>query len=134
MGPGVRAFVAVFLALFVACALLQVEAWPFSGWKLFSQLRTDETRGWLATAVEAEGVEAPIPFGSFPPGHRGELSVLKGFDDLSPDGRRRVCRAWAAELGRMGTDVVEIRIYATTRSARHPEDDRRRLRHVCARL
>jgi len=133
VGPGVRAFVAVFLTAFVACAVLQVDAWPFSGWRLFSHLRTGEVRGWLATAVEPDGVERPIPFGSFPIGHRGELQVLEGFDDLSAAGRGAVCRAWAAELVRTGVEVVEIRVYATTDSVRDPEAGRRELRHVCPR-
>ncbi len=132
VGPGVRAFVVLFLTAFVACGVLQVEAWPFSGWRLFSHLRTDEVRGWLATGVEADGDERPIPFGSFSADHRGELHVLKGFDGLSPDARQDVCRTWAAETARTGTDVVEIRIYATTTSARNPDrGPRRDLRHVC---
>ena len=131
-----RRFVALFLTAFVACGLFQVEAWPFSGWKLFSHLRTDEVRGWVATAVAADGVEQPVPFSTFPSEYRSPLHVLQGFEDLSPAGRADVCRAWAAEMARQGTDVVEIRIYATTGSARHPDGEggggaRRDLRHVC---
>ena len=131
VGPGVRAFVAVFLTAFVACGLLQVEAWPLSGWKLFSHVRTGEIRGWLATGIGADGVERPIPFGSFAAGHRGELGVLKGFDGLSPAAQRDVCRAWAAETARVGAQVGEIRVYATTDSSRSPGRGRRQLRHVC---
>jgi hypothetical protein len=137
VGPGVRAFVAVFLSAFVVCGLLQVEAWPFSGWQLFSRVRTAEIQGWLATGVGTDGIERPIPFGSFAAGHRGELGVLKGFEGLSTADRRDVCRAWADEMARIGADVVEIRIYATTGSTRNLEgggDGRRDLRHVCPSL
>jgi hypothetical protein len=125
VGPGVRAFVAVFLTIFVACALLQVEAWPFSGWRLFSHLRSEEARGWQATVVEPDGSERPIPF--------AVLHVLQGFDGLSSEGRAAVCGAWSAELAGTGTEGVEIRVYATTRSIRNPDDVRRELRHVCPR-
>jgi len=143
VGPGVRGAVAVFLTVFVACGLLGLEAWPFSGWELFSHVRTAEVRGWLATAVGADAVERPIPFGSFAPGHRGELQVLKGFDGLSPDERRGVCRAWAAEMARVGAgeivEIVEIRVYATTDPTRGTStgtgggggQGRRDLRHLC---
>ena len=140
MGRGVRAFVAVFLSVFVACGLLQVEAWPLSGWRLFSHVRTGEIRSWLATAVDPDGVERPVPFGSFAAAHRGELQVLKGFDGLSVAERRDVCRAWADEMARIGVDVVEIRIYVTTASIRPAagagagagdRGGRRDLRHVC---
>ena len=135
MGRGVRAFVAVFLTAFVAVGLLRVEVWPFSGWELFSRVRTGEVQGWLATAVGANGVERPIPFGSFAADHRGELQVLKGFARLSPGERQDVCRAWAAEMGRVGAGTaIEIRVYAatdSTRRPRHPSELRRDLRYVC---
>jgi hypothetical protein len=132
VGRGVRAFVGVFLALFVGCGLLQVEAWPFSGWRLFSELRTDEVRGWLATSVDAAGIERPIPFGSFPDAYRGQLHVLQGFEGLSTSQRLDVCHAWARELAAgTGIDAVEIRIYATTDSARAPDGGERQLRHTC---
>lgn len=133
-GPGVRAFVAAFLSVFVACGLLQIEAWPFSGWQLFSHVRTAQIQGWLATGVGTDGVERPIPFGSFAAAHRGELGVMKGFEGLSAAERRGVCRAWAGEMARIGAGVVEIRIYATTDSTRDPSGGgggRRDLRHVC---
>jgi hypothetical protein len=138
VGRGVKAFVAVFLAVFVACGLFQLEAWPFSGWALFSHLRTDERRGWLVTGVDADGGERPIPFSTFPAAYRGEQRVLDGFDDLSPAGRQGVCRAWAAEWTGTATDGIggigeigEIRIYAVVDSTRHPGSGRRNLRYVC---
>jgi len=132
VGAGTRAFVGVFLTAFVACGLFQIEVWPLSGWKLFSRLRTDEVRGWLATAVTADGAERPIPFDTFPAAYRGQLHVLQGFDDLAADARADVCRAWAGEMAATGGGrVVEIRVYATTDSARHPDGGRRELRHVC---
>ena len=61
--------------------------------------------GLAGDGIGADGVERRIPFGSFAAGHRGELGVLKGFDGLSPAARRDVCRAWAAETARVGTEV-----------------------------
>ncbi len=141
VGRGVKAFVALFLAVFVACGLFQLEAWPFSGWALFSHLRTDERPGWLVTGVDADGGERPIPFSTFPAAYGGEQRVLDGFDDLSPAARRGVCQAWAAEWARTAADadadagrigeIDEIRIYAVVDSTRHPGSGRRDLRYVC---
>ena len=37
-----RPFVAVFLCAILGCGLASVEAWPFTAWRLFSTVRTDE--------------------------------------------------------------------------------------------
>ncbi|HKZ75754.1 MAG TPA: hypothetical protein VJ259_03740 [Actinomycetota bacterium] len=42
----IRAVVAVFLSAFLVCGLAGVEAWPLSGFRLFSHLRTDRPEGW----------------------------------------------------------------------------------------
>ena len=136
MGTGVKAFVAVFLTVFVACGLFQVEVWPFSGWALFSHLRTDERRAWLVTGVDADGDERPVPFSAFPAAYRGQQRVLDGFDDLSPAARQGVCRAWAAEWARTATaddigEIDEIRIYAVVDSTRQPGSGHSDLRYVC---
>jgi len=135
-GRGVKAFVALFLAVFVACGLFQLEAWPFSGWALFSHLRTDERPAWLVTGVAADGHERPIPFSTFPAAYRGHQHVINGFDDLSPDEREGACAAWAAEWARTASEadlggVDEIRVYAVTDSIRHPGSGQRHLRYVC---
>ena len=130
VGAGVKAFVALFLAVFVGCGLFQVEAWPFSGWALFSHLRTDELSGWSVTGVDGDG-ERPIPFSSFPAASRGHQAILDGFEDMTADGRLDVCRAWAAASARTGHPVVEIRIYAVTRSTRDSDSRQRDLRYVC---
>ncbi|MEA2974166.1 MAG: hypothetical protein QOG82_2624, partial [Actinomycetota bacterium] len=135
VGRGVKAFVALFLAVFTACGLFQLEAWPFSGWALFSHLRTDQRTAWLVTGVAADGDERPIPFSTFPAAYQGHQHVINGFDDLSPDEREGACNAWAAEWARtakdIDIDVDEIRVYAVTDSTRHPGSGQRHLRYVC---
>ena len=119
MGRGVRAFVAVFLTVFVACGLLQVEAWPFSGWTLFSHLRTDEVRGWLATGVDADGVERPVPFSIVPRRLPGPAARAQGL-------RRPVARRAARTSA--GRGPTELARRPATRGRRDPHLRHDRLR------
>jgi hypothetical protein len=50
-----RPFVAVFLTLLVACALLPLNLWPFSNWELFSRVRSPLERTWEVVALERGG-------------------------------------------------------------------------------
>ena len=50
-----RPFVAVFLAILVACALIPLNLWPFSNWELFSRLRGPIANTWQAVVVKPDG-------------------------------------------------------------------------------
>ena len=106
MRPSTRAFVWGFLAVFALTGLLGIEAWPFSGFRLFSQTRTDTVAGWDATTVDASGVERPVEFH----GHSW-IHVAEGMAGLADKERMAVCRAWAS-AGAVGA-VVEVRVYRT---------------------
>ena len=102
MRPSVRAFVWGFLALFAACGLAGIEAWPFSGFRLFSNVRTDEVAGWEVTAVDRAGDERPVSMAD-----RSWLHVAAGMERLPEAERLAVCRVWAP-----GADI-ELRVYRT---------------------
>jgi hypothetical protein len=106
---GVRVFVAVFLAAFVVCGLFGLELWPLTGWRLFSQLRTDHQVAWRATAVGEDGekqilfTELPRAYGNFP-------LVMRTFSELTPAEQTAACRVWldAARHERPGTRTVRL--------------------------
>jgi hypothetical protein len=91
------------------CALTGTEAWPLSGWKLFSQVRRADQGGWAATAV-VDGAEQPFPFARLPRAYHGAEHVLAEFPGMSADRRRAVCGAWADA---MRPRPSEIRVYRT---------------------
>jgi hypothetical protein len=133
VGPGTKAFVAAFLAAFVTCGLLGVEAWPLSGWELFSRVRTEARAGWEAVTVDRSGAEHPIPFARLPRGMRGELQVMAGFPSLPPAEREAVCGAWAGAVRERGGEVAAVRVYRVVRSRRDGRELERQLAYECAR-
>ncbi|MGI8427531.1 MAG: hypothetical protein ACR2FO_09200 [Actinomycetota bacterium] len=106
-------FVAVFLTVFMFCGYFGMEAWPLTGWRLFSQLRTDRQTSWKATAVDLSGTELPIPFGRLSYAYRGFPQVLKEFSRLPRSEQVAVCRAWAAAASGPGRGLPAVRIYST---------------------
>ncbi|MDQ4098050.1 MAG: hypothetical protein M3144_09310, partial [Actinomycetota bacterium] len=60
----VRVFVVCFLGLFLSCGFLGIEAWPLTGFKLFSHVRGDGLPGWEAVSVGGAGRERLIDFAS----------------------------------------------------------------------
>jgi hypothetical protein len=127
VSPAVRLFVRGFLAAFLVAGLAGVEAWPFTGFRLFSHVRSEQVRGWQATTVDRSGVESPVRSSTMPIAYRGLQHVADGFAGLDGAGRLAVCRAWAGSAA----DVVEVRLYTTTERLTEPGSWRRELRHTC---
>jgi hypothetical protein len=111
VAPGVRWFVWVFLAAFVVAGVLGFEAWPLTGWRLFADARPARQVTWEAVTVDAAGRERPVPWGDLPVRFRGNVQVLKGFQDLRPGQQAEVCAAWAGGVRARGGDVLAVRIY-----------------------
>jgi hypothetical protein len=109
-GP-VRTFVAAFLAAFAVCGLFGIEAWPLTGWRLFSQLRTDHQVSWRAVTVDLRGHEKPILFDELPRGYRNFPLVMRKFTSLSSHEQAAACRAWLGAARRERTDVGAVRVY-----------------------
>ncbi len=107
-------FVLTFLALFVVCGLFGIEAWPLTGFELFSHPRHDRIPGWEARAVDGSGAEQLIDFTALGRAYRGGLAVMRGFPRLSYEQRLEACRAWLAAARRgQGSGVVAVRVYHT---------------------
>jgi hypothetical protein len=112
-GPSraVRTFVTAFLAAFAVCGLFGIEAWPLTGWRLFSQLRSDHQVSWRAVAVTGPGYEEPISFEDLPRGYRNFPLVMSTFASLPPHEQAAACRAWLAAARRDTTPARAVRIY-----------------------
>jgi hypothetical protein len=132
-----RPFVAVFLAAIVICAVATIEAWPLTGWRLFSHLRTDEQSAWSATAVDSRGREHEYPLGRLEMGYRGFIFLMGEFAERSPAERLELCDAWREGTGELlGFEATEVRIYQSHWRLSEREGDRAapgnpELRYTC---
>jgi hypothetical protein len=132
VSPRVRVGVYAFLLVFAVTGFATLEVFPFSGFRLFSELRPSERESWQLRAVDANGVETPIRLGELPVAYRNTTTLLLSFDDLTAGERDEVCDAWATPLRETGADVVGVRVYAVVDEVR-PDDrpPRRTLAYEC---
>jgi hypothetical protein len=107
---GVRAFVVVFLSAFLLCGLFGFELWPLTGWRLFSELRTDRQVTWRATVVAEDG-ETQIAFAELPRAYRNFPLVMRTFSSLPPAEQAAACRAWLGAARREHPRASAVRIY-----------------------
>jgi hypothetical protein len=95
-----------------ASGLVGVEAWPLTGWRLFSSRRERVTTRLEARSLAVDGTERAVPFGELPHGFSGSDPVLRRMADQRPDEREPACAAWADATSRLtGTSVAEVRVY-----------------------
>lgn len=111
-----RLWVVVFLAAFAICALGGIEAWPLTGWRLFSEMRHEKERSWQATIVRAGGGETPMPFRAMGRAYGHAPQVLPALPTLPRARRDAVCSAWLARARiAAGVDGVRVRVYRVSR-------------------
>lgn len=110
---GRRLLFGSFFALFAVVALADVNAWPLTGWRLFSTVRGPTLPGWEAVVVASDGRESPVPIVRMGRGFRGALHVLQDFPQLDERERQALCRTWASASQRAGMDVAAVRVYRT---------------------
>jgi hypothetical protein len=132
-----RRFVWVFLAVFLIAGVFGIEAWPLTGWRLFADARTARQASFEAFTVDGAGRERPIPFADLPVRFRGNVQVLKGYQNLSRSRQAAVCSVWADAVRARGVDVRQVRIYrvevdVSKRVGKRAAPPRRTLRWTCA--
>ncbi|MGH9149690.1 MAG: hypothetical protein ACRD0F_05050, partial [Acidimicrobiales bacterium] len=76
VAPATRILVVALLAAFAVCGVVGIEAWPLTGFRLFSQARTGEVVVWQAATVNGAGGERPIDFEALPRGFHGAHQVM----------------------------------------------------------
>jgi hypothetical protein len=107
-----RPFVAWLVAMMAASAIFVWEPWPFTSFRLFSQLRAPDQGAWSATAVLADGEEVAYPLGGLPRGFRGFSFVMPEFVGADAQRRKELCRTWvdaAPEL--IGRRAIRVNVY-----------------------
>jgi hypothetical protein len=120
--PWARPFVTVLLAAFVTCGALGIEAWPLSGFRLFSSPRSSVTTGWRMIALTPDGEQVPVNVSRFGPAYRGFGFVARSFDDLSAQERSAACRAWFKAAAAIGIDAAALQLVRVDQTLL-PRDD-----------
>ena len=111
VGPFTRGFVAVYLIAFLICGVFAIEAWPLTGWRLFSHPRRADLYGWRAFTFDSRGHQTKIDFARFPRADRHLPLIMQTYGRLSPRRKDAVCQAWAHRVRSFGIDVAGVRIY-----------------------
>src|SRR2546421_2738982 len=91
-----RVFVFGYLAAVLICGVFVIEAWPLTGFRLFSHLRYARQLGWQATTVDRSGRETIIHFGAFPPTYRHLPLIMRTYGGVPPARQGGSCPARAA--------------------------------------
>jgi hypothetical protein len=123
---GPRLFVAVFLSAFILCGFLGIEAWPLTGWRLFSHLRTSTLTTWQAQTVDVAGRATPLRFGQLPRAYRNFALIMKNFVAQPPGEQAAACADWAQAARDEGRQVQAVRIYRLQWDLSQRVDDRAR--------
>jgi hypothetical protein len=106
--PWARPFVVMLLAAFVTCGLLGIEAWPLSGFRLFSAPRSSLSTGWRLVAVTTDGEHVPVNVSRLGAAYRGFGFVARSFEDLTPPERAAVCGVWLRAAASIGIDAARL--------------------------
>jgi hypothetical protein len=109
-GRGIRLFVGAFLGLFLITGLVGVEAWPLTGWRLYSRLRHGDFWAWQVLAVGADGIERSVDLGHLPPAYHGVPYLLNDFAGLPVADREGACLALAVAARAQYSGVVGVAV------------------------
>jgi hypothetical protein len=113
-----RVFVYAFLAVFAVTGIAHLEPWPFTGFRLFSAVRSDTVNSWHIAWVDDAGQETPIDLGDMPVAYRSSNLLISSFADMNGRERDAICNAWVAPQRDSGVEVALVRIYVRTVSVR----------------
>jgi len=95
----------------VVCGFAGIEAWPLTGWRLFSHVRTPHQTTWQAWAADGTGSERRVAFSRLPVAFKSFTLIMSRFETLSAEKRLLTCQAWADAAHRSGLPVQTLRIY-----------------------
>jgi hypothetical protein len=106
----VRAYVGALLSLLIVFAAIDIEAWPLTGWRLFSTIRDDTQTGWVVEATDVEGDSRIVSFEELPPSYRNAAWVVAQLPNASVEKREAVCNAMLAAVVDVEPDTVSVRV------------------------
>jgi hypothetical protein len=135
--PWARPFVTLLLAALLICGIFGIEAWPLSGFRLFSAPRGSVMTTWRLVGIHEDGAVVPVNISRLGAGYRGFGASARAFRELSFGNRSELCGVWAEAAARIGIHavgfmVVRIDQSLTPRDGDGPrEGPRRRVTGTC---
>jgi hypothetical protein len=88
-----------FVAVLLVTAAVQLEAWPLTAFRLFSQIRTGTGSTLELVAVAPDGVETPVP---------ARTQMLARLADATPEHATAMVDAWLRQAGLSPDDVTTV--------------------------
>jgi len=113
-----RHLVHAFLLVFAITGLAHLELYPFSGFRLFAEVRGDVRTSWQLYAVDAEDHEIPLVLEELPLGYRQSWRLIPHLDERPRAERDAICDAWTVPLREEGHDIAKVRVFRTVASVR----------------
>jgi hypothetical protein len=105
-----RVFVSVLLALLLVPGVIGFDAWPLTGWRLFSVSRDADQTRWVIQATAADGTSQVVSLEELPLRYRHAEWPMAELPGASDGRRRAVCRALLAPVLDVEPDTAELTI------------------------
>lgn len=105
-----RALVGVLLALLLVPGLVGFDAWPLTGWRLFSLARDDSQTRWVLQAVDGDGSARLVSPEELPLGYRHAEWPLAELPGAPAERRQAVCEALLGAVVDIEPGTVELRM------------------------
>jgi hypothetical protein len=102
---GAKVLVAVLLVLLLVPGLVGFDAWPLTGWRLFSLSRRATQTTWVIQAVEPGRAPRAVSLEDLPLAYRHAEWPMADLPGASGARRDDVCRALLGGVARVDPDV-----------------------------
>lgn len=103
-----RVFVAVLFVLLLVPGVIGFDAWPLTGWRLFSLSRDEDQTRWVLEAVDADGERRVVSLEELPLRYRHAEWPMAELPDASGARRDDVCEALLGAVAEVHPDTVEL--------------------------
>lgn len=106
-----RVFAIALLGALVFYGMKPLERWPFTGWRLYSNMKGPTAGSFFAYRVGPEGGLHRIRYRDLPDAYSRAPYLLERFDRRTAAERERVCDSLAQGERDQGREVAAIHIY-----------------------
>ncbi len=103
-----RVFVAVLFVLLLVPGVIGFDAWPLTGWRLFSLSRDADQTRWVLEAVDGSGDRRVVSLEELPLRYRHAEWPMSELPGASEDRRDEVCEALREAVVEVHPDTVEL--------------------------
>jgi len=106
----VRVFVAVLFALLLVPGVVGFDAWPLTGWRLFSVSRDADQTRWVIRATDEDGETRTVSLEELPLRYRHAEWPMSELPGASAERRGAVCEALFEAVATVDPTTVELTI------------------------